>query len=134
MGQTGAATELLRKAVAIEQSEKQRVMAAQAVPTSITSSNPFAAGGSRSLAAASAIPAPAQVSLSGGRALETSNALETSAPRDTAYPGQIAAQQPLSAARAQSVSWQPPTAIRPAARSRRSIVFLSSAVASSVRA
>ncbi|EPN31201.1 cellulose synthase operon protein C, partial [Pseudomonas syringae pv. actinidiae ICMP 18807] len=31
MGQTGAATELLRKAVAIEQSERQRAMAAQAV-------------------------------------------------------------------------------------------------------
>ncbi|WP_017709333.1 cellulose biosynthesis protein BcsC [Pseudomonas syringae] len=107
MGQTGAATELLRKAVAIEQSERQRAMAAQAVPASTTSSNPFAAGGSRSLAAASAIPAPAQVSLSGGRALETNNAPDAPAPRDTAYPGQIAAQQPLSAARAQSVRGNP---------------------------
>ncbi|EPN26517.1 cellulose synthase operon protein C, partial [Pseudomonas syringae pv. actinidiae ICMP 19096] len=58
-------------------------------------------------AAASAIPAPAQVSLSGGRALETNNAPDAPAPRDTAYPGQIAAQQPLSAARAQSVRGNP---------------------------
>lgn len=100
MGQTGAATELLRKAVAIEQSEKQRLMATQG-GSGVTSSNPFAAGGSRSVAAASAIPAPAQVSLSGGAA--------TSLPatRETAYPGQSAAQQPLSAGRAQSVRGNP---------------------------
>ncbi|PBP67073.1 cellulose synthase [Pseudomonas syringae] len=100
MGQTGAATELLRKAVAIEQSEKQRLMATQG-GSGVTSSNPFAAGGSRSLVAASAIPAPAQVSLSGGAATGLP------ATRETAYPGQSAAQQPLSAGRAQSVRGNP---------------------------
>ncbi|MDF7795286.1 cellulose biosynthesis protein BcsC [Pseudomonas syringae] len=100
MGQTGAATELLRKAVAIEQSEKQRLMATQG-GAGVISSNPFAASGSRGLAAASAIPAPAQVSLSGGAATDLP------ATRGTAYPGQSAAQQPLSGGRAQSVRDNP---------------------------
>ncbi|WP_192873486.1 cellulose biosynthesis protein BcsC [Pseudomonas congelans] len=100
MGQTGAATELLRKAVAIEQSEKQRLMATQG-GAGVASSNPFAASGSRSLAAASAIPAPAQVSLGGAAATDLP------ATRDMASSGQSTAQQPLSASRAQSVRNNP---------------------------
>lgn len=103
MGKTGAATELLRKAVAIEQSEKQRFMAAQAGPTT-TSSNPFAASGPRSLAAntAQAVPAPAQVLLSGGESFDSAGALASNA-----YPGQALAQQPLSSGRAQTVRGNP---------------------------
>ncbi len=100
MGQTGAATELLRKAVAIEQSEKQRLMATQG-GAGVISSNPFGASGSRGLAAASAIPAPAQVSLRGGAATDLP------ATRGAAYSSQSAAQQPLSAGRAQSVRDNP---------------------------
>ncbi|KTB56706.1 cellulose synthase [Pseudomonas viridiflava ICMP 13104] len=99
MGQTAAATELLRKAVAIEQNEKQRALA-QAGTSTHAAANPFAASGSR-LAAVSAIPAPAQMTLGGGAPAETG------ALRDTAYPGQVTAQQPLPAGQTQSVRDNP---------------------------
>ena len=100
MGKTGTATELLRKAVGIEQSEKQRFAAAQAGPTT-TSSNPFAASGPRSLAASAgaAIPPPAQVALASGA--------PGANPFSDAYPGQNLAQQPLSAGRAPAVRDNP---------------------------
>ncbi|AHG42610.1 cellulose synthase [Pseudomonas syringae CC1557] len=100
MGQTAAATELLRKAVAIEQSEKQRALA-QAGPSTNAAANPFAASGSRSLSAVSAIPAPAQVTLGGGATAETV------APRDTAYLGQVVSPQPLPVRPTQSVRDNP---------------------------
>lgn len=61
IGKSGAAEELLRKAVSIEQGEKQRALAMQVTP----SAGPSAASASRSVAANDAIPAPAQATLNG---------------------------------------------------------------------
>ncbi|MBT2338471.1 MULTISPECIES: cellulose synthase subunit BcsC-related outer membrane protein [Pseudomonas] len=69
MGQTSKATEVLRKAVAIEQAEKQRSLAAQPGAMNVAA-NPFAdvAGSRRQVlrAPASAIPPPAEAILNGG--------------------------------------------------------------------
>lgn len=104
MGKTGTATELLRKAVGIEQSEKQRFAAAQAVPGT-PSSNPFAASGPRSLAASTdaAIPTPAQIALAGGE--PAGNPFSDAYPGQN--PGQNLAQQPLAAGRAPTVRDNP---------------------------
>lgn len=69
IGKTGEATELLRKAIAIEQSEKQRSVNAQASSLGV-GPNPFAAqSGNRNQVARApelAIPPPAETTLNGG--------------------------------------------------------------------
>ncbi|WP_055127913.1 cellulose biosynthesis protein BcsC [Pseudomonas mediterranea] len=96
MGNSGKATEVLRKAVAIEQSEKQRSLAAQPGAMSVAA-NPFAGGAGQRRqvlrAPASAIPPPAEAILNGGVMLASADGV----PAD-AYPG-----QPRTSAQAASV-------------------------------
>lgn len=75
VGKTGAAEELLRKAVSIEQTEKQRILAVQIGPAAApNTATPAAASGPRSVAAADAIPLPAQATLNGDDGTQVSSA------------------------------------------------------------
>ncbi|AOE65169.1 cellulose synthase subunit BcsC-related outer membrane protein [Pseudomonas corrugata] len=86
MGNSGKATDVLRKAVAIEQTEKQRSLAAQPGAMSVAA-NPFAGGAGQRRQVlrgpASAIPPPAETILNGGVMLASADGV----PAD-AYPGQ----------------------------------------------